>query len=213
MDETPVEIRSVSEVGPGTVALGLDTPSGFEAQPGQFLQIRATVDGDPVTRHYSISSPFVGETVEVTVGVDPDGTLSPWLATRSSGDTVEIDGPYGRVFYEDEEAVGVCCAGPGIGPGLAIAERTVAEGGSATLVYRSATPVHESRLAALAVAGGTVALASDDEAVDRAVAAAVSDDPDRQWFVYGFADLLETARSAMERAGLDPDEAKVENFG
>jgi len=32
-------------------------------------------------------------------------------------------------------------------------------------------------------------------------------------FVYGFADFVEDATTAIERGGGDPDAAKVENFG
>jgi 3-phenylpropionate/trans-cinnamate dioxygenase ferredoxin reductase subunit len=38
-------------------------------------------------------------------------------------------------------------------------------------------------------------------------------DDGEQLFVYGFADFLDAATSAIEASGVDPDDAKVENFG
>jgi 3-phenylpropionate/trans-cinnamate dioxygenase ferredoxin reductase subunit len=221
MEGTEVEIADVRQVGPGTVAFRVATPPGFEARPGQFVQVRATVDGEPVTRHYSVSSADADGTFELTVGIDPDGTLTPRLADATPGDVLEVDGPFGRVFYEGEDRVAVLAAGPGIGAAVGVAEATLARGGDAALVYRTDRLVHEDRLARLAVAGAreyvniTIAFAA---ASDRAFAAAVQEsietfDGGPQFFVYGFEPFVETAGSALADAGGDPRAAKVENFG
>lgn len=216
MDGTEVEIADVRGVGPDTVALRVTAPPGFDARPGQFVQVRATVGGEPVTRHYSVSSASVGETFELTVGIDPDGTLSPRLADAKPGDTVEIDGPFGRSFYEDEERVVVLAAGPGIGAAVGIAEATLSRGGDAAIVYRTGSPVHEDRLSRLAAADAHVyVVGTGTETFEAAVRAAIgggSGDGARI-FVYGFAPFVEIARAAIAAAGGDPAVAKVENFG
>lgn len=210
MEGTVVEIVDRRAVGPGTVALTIEAPPGFHARPGQFVQVRATVDGEPVTRHYSISSPAVSGTLEVTVGVDPEGTLSPWLADTDAGDTVEVDGPFGRVFYEGEPSVVVLASGPGIGPAVAVAERAMSDGGDATVVYRTDELVHERRLSGLALAGAPVHVVGDRSSFR----AAVSQSVDRgRAFLYGFEPFVEDATAAIEAAGGDPSRAKVENFG
>ena len=209
MEGTEVEIVDVSEVGPDTVALAVAAPAGFDARPGQFVQVRGTVDGEAVTRHYSVSSPSVTDTFELTVGVDPDGTLSPWLADAAPGDTVEVDGPFGRVYYDGEARVAVLAAGPGVGPAVGVAERALAEGGEAALVYRADGVVHESRLAGLAAAGADVFVVGEAH-FPAAVSAAVGGG---QTFVYGFAPFVEAAETAIAEAGVDPEAAKVENFG
>lgn len=209
MEGTEVEIIDVDEVGPDTVALAVEAPASFDARPGQFMQVRGDVDGEPVTRHYSISSPSVTDTFELTVGVDPEGTLSPWLAGASPGDAVEVDGPFGRVYYDGEAGVVVLAAGPGIGPAVGVTERALAEGGEVALVYRTDEVVHEARLSGLAVAGADVYVV-DEERFGAAVAAVV----DRgRTFVYGFAPFVEAAEAVIADAGGDPDEAKIENFG
>jgi 3-phenylpropionate/trans-cinnamate dioxygenase ferredoxin reductase subunit len=218
MDGTEVAIRAVRRVGPDAIALDLETPPDFAAQPGQFVQLSARVDDEEITRHYTLSSPDVGETFEVTIGVDPEGTLSPWLAEADPGTTVEVAGPFGRSFYEGEDAVLILAGGPGVGPAVGIGERVMADGGNVAVVYCNDHPVHEDRLAGLSAGGATVVIVSGGPdgvvgtAFDEAVATAL-DDVNGQVFVYGFADFLDDAIAAVEAAGGDPDDAKTENFG
>lgn len=209
MDGTEVEIVGVADVGQDTVALTVEAPPNFDARPGQFVQVRSVVDGEAVTRHYSISSPRVTETFEVTVGVDPEGTLSPWLADASSGDAVEVDGPFGRVYYEGGSRAVVLAAGPGVGPAVAVAERAIQERNDAAVVYRSDALVHETRLSGLALAGVDVFVVVADRFAD-AVNAVVGDG---QTFVYGFEPFVESAERAVVEAGGDWSAVKVENFG
>jgi 3-phenylpropionate/trans-cinnamate dioxygenase ferredoxin reductase subunit len=209
MEGSEVALVDVREVGADTVALAVETPPDFDARPGQFVQVRAVVDGEAVTRHYSVSSPTVTDTFEITVGVDPGGTLSPWLADASPGDTVEVDGPYGRVYYDGEERTVVLAAGPGIGPAVGVAERTLAEGGRAAVVYPTDVIVHEARLSALAAAGADVYVVGE-ASFEAAVGAAVGRG---QTFVYGFEPFVEAAAAAIAAAGDNPADAKVENFG
>lgn len=212
MDATDVTVEAVRDVGPDTVALDLSTPDGFDALPGQFVLFRVTVDGEEYTRYYTVSSPTVAETFEVTVGIDPEGDLSPWLADLEPGDAITIGGPFGDVHYEGADAGDVVLVGggPGIGPAIGMAERALADGLEATVVYRDDAPVHEDRLSALAAGGATVTVLSDDESLEAAIAAAVDDG---QFYVFGFKPFVEATLAAIEAAGGDPDAAKVESFG
>lgn len=205
--EFDATVRSVHSVGPDTVALSVETPPGFAAAPGQF--VRVAVDDD--TRFYTISSPSTDDAFEITVGVDPEGTVAPWLADRQPGDTVHVEGPYGQNYYEDEPATVVLAGGPGVGPAVGIAERTLADGGSTAVVFRGEL-VHEPRLAALAAAGATVIVVADDDALVPATRVAVAA-VDGQAFVYGFDDFVAAAEEALAAAGSDLDDAKVESFG
>ncbi|WP_266075204.1 FAD-dependent oxidoreductase [Haladaptatus caseinilyticus] len=211
MDGTEITVRSVQTVGKNTIALELKSPPGFDAQPGQFVQVRGEVDGDEVTRHYTLSSPDTDETFEITVGIDPDGDLSPWLAELDSGETVEIAGPYGRSYYEGEPSVVVLAGGPGVGPAVGIAERAIADGGSAIVVYQDDEPAHEDRLRELETTGATV-LITDDALRDEDVKDVLST-AEGQVFVYGFDDFIEDANEALQAAGHDPADTKSENFG
>lgn len=211
MEATDARIAAVRRVGPDAIAIDVDTPAGFEARPGQFVKVSADLETGRESRFYTISSPDVTDTFELTVGVDPDGTLGPWLAERTAGDRIEIAGPFGNDFYEDEPRVVVLAGGPGIGPAVGIAERALADGGDAAIVYRDDHPIHEDRLAGLAAAGLDVFVLEDDGELVAATRQAL--DGGGQVFVYGFADFLDVATEAVELAGGDAQRAKVENFG
>ncbi|WP_458207101.1 FAD-dependent oxidoreductase [Haladaptatus sp. NG-SE-30] len=212
MDNTEVAVRAVRTVGPDTVALVFESPPEFDAQPGQFLKVTGTVDGEEISRHYTLSSPDTAETFEMTVGIDPEGDLSPWLAARDQGDAVEVAGPFGRSYYEGESRVVVLAGGPGIGPAVGIAERAVADGGEAIVVYRDDEPAHEDRLRELESEGTTVLVTAESLGDNDEVRELLSD-AKGQVFVYGFADFIDEASNVLSATGHNPDTAKMENFG
>jgi len=211
MDETLLAVAAVEDVGPDTVAVKFESPSDFQARPGQFVKLIMEVGGETEPRFYTISSPDVAETFEVTVGIDPEGEVGPRLRSLAPGDRVTVSGPFGNAYYEDEGQVLVLAGGPGVGPAVGIAERALADGNGAAVVYRDEATVHEQRLAALAEEGVDVAVLGPADSLTDAVANTLSDGT--QVFVYGFADFLDDATAAIEAAGGDPESAKVENFG
>ncbi|WP_207588099.1 FAD-binding oxidoreductase [Halomontanus rarus] len=212
MEGTPVAVESVRDVGTETIALELSTPDGFDALPGQFVLLRAELDGEEITRHYTLSSPAVTETFELTVGVDPDGDLSPWLADLEGGETVHVEGPFGTITYEGETDVVAVAGGPGVGPAVAIAEAAHDAGREASVVYQDDSPAHEDRLEALATDGATVTIIDDGD--EAGLADAVAEHlEDGQFYVFGFSDFVHAVGDAIEEAGGDSDEALIENFG
>ena len=211
MDQTQVTVAAVHDVGTDAIAVEFDTPDGFAARPGQFVKLVATVDGEEQPRFYTISSPDVEDTFEITIGIDPEGDVTPQLRTLAPGDKMTVSGPYGDAYYEDESRVLVLAGGPGIGPAVGIAERALNDGGKAAIVYRDDEPIHEQRLADLGGRGVDIEILTPAETLNDAVADALTDET--QVFVYGFADFLDDATSAIEAAGGDPEAAKVENFG
>ncbi len=210
MDQTDVTIAAVEDVGSDAIVLRLETPPGFEAQPGQFVKLEMTVGEETASRFYTISSPDVDDTFDLTIGIDPDGDVSPHLREFSAGDVVTLSGPYGNDYYEGEESVLLLAGGPGIGAAIGIAERAIADGGEAALVYRDGEPIHATRLEALRDDAMVIVIGTD-EPLDEAVERALTDGA--QVFVYGFADFLDDAIGALEAAGGHPDAAKLENFG
>lgn len=207
MDPVAVSIVAVTPVGPDTIAVELEAPEGFSARPGQFVKFSAVVDGEHIARFYTLSSPSVDETFEVTVDVDPDGTLGPWLET-AVGEEVTLEGPYGTAYYEDESAVVILAGGPGIGPAIGIAERALDDGGSAAIVFHGDGAIHRERLDRLRARGARVVV-TDGPLEDHVEGLA----DEGQVFVFGFQEFVSEAIAALEAAGRDPDAAKVENFG
>lgn len=211
MDHT-VTVQSVEDVGPDTVALEFETPPAFEADPGQFVALTVEFDGEEVKRFYTLSSPSVDETFEITVGVDPEGDLSPWLAACDPGDTVPMDGPFGSIAYEGDGDVVAVAGGPGIGPAVAIAEAARESGHEATVIYQDDEPAHRERLEALGSSGADVTIVDDDDEDGLADAVGVAPE-DGQVYAFGFEEFVHAVTDAIEAAGGDPDEALIENFG
>ena len=211
--DTTVTVTETENVGADTVSITFETPDGFAAAPGQFVKLSAEVDGESYARFYTLSSPDVVETFEITIEIDPDesGPFSELLAELSAGDEIEMSGPFGSDYYEGEPRVVVLAGGPGIGPAVGIGERAVADGGEVAIVYQDDDPAHEDRLAALRKAGANVTITDGD--ISESVDSALAGEADEQLFIYGFATFVEEATDAIETAGGDPAAAKVENFG
>ncbi|SNR23716.1 FAD-dependent oxidoreductase [Halorubrum vacuolatum] len=214
MDAT-VTVTDVEDVGPDTYAIRFGTPDGFAAEPGQFVKLGTEIDGESVARFYTLSSPTVDETFEVTVGIDPDdgGAFSAFLTSIEPGVELSLSGPFGDQHYDGERRVVILAGGPGVGPAVAIAERAVTEGGEAAIVYRDDEPAHGGRLKRLRDAGASIYLLDGDVELDAATADVVTGAGDEGLFVYGFADFVADAEAAIEATIGDADDAKVENFG
>ncbi|WP_226012540.1 FAD-binding oxidoreductase [Halomicrobium salinisoli] len=214
MDDTPCRVAAVRDVGPDAVAIDVESPAEFDAAPGQFVKLTFEVDGEAESRFYTVSSPEVGDTFEITVGIDPEGTVGPILADLAPGDELTVSGPFGSDYYEGEPFAVVLAGGPGVGPAVGIAERALEEGNEAAVVYRDDDPIHGDRLDALADRGAFVRRLDADGDLDAATADALAAaDADPQLFVYGFADFVDAATAAVEAAGGDAEGAKIENFG
>lgn len=215
MDDRPVTIAAVRWVGERTIAIELATPEDIDPRPGQFFLVRATVDGEEFARHYTMSSRDAAETFELTVGVDAEGVLSPWLATLEPGDRLRLSGPFGRIYYDDEPISAVLAGGPGVGAGLGVAERAVSDGNETALIAHvgDGDIPHEDRLARLAAGGVPTRVCRDETSIESAVAAIEESLAEPQWFVFGFKPFVELARIAIDTAGGAADMAKIENYG
>ena len=130
---------SVAHVDPeaaGSVCLSLAVPAelreAFAFTPGQFLTLRATIDGHDVRRSYSIcSTPSLLQTSGIVqVGIRPveGGVFSNWAATQlKAGEALQVMPPDGRFCVKRQRAlhrVGFA-AGSGITPILSIMTHTL----------------------------------------------------------------------------------------
>ncbi len=213
--ELETTVAAVRDVGPNAVAIALETPDEFTAEPGQFVKLSATLDGATESRFYTVSSPDTTETFEFTIAYDPTagGAFSEYLLDIEPGDAVTFTGPFGHEYYEGESRVVILAGGPGIGPAVAIAERALADDHAAAIVYRDDTPLHEDRLAAIADANAAVFILTETTPLTDAVDTVLTHTTGEQLFIYGFADFITDATTAIETAGGDPTTAKTENFG
>jgi ring-1,2-phenylacetyl-CoA epoxidase subunit PaaE len=144
----PLTVRRVAPDAAGSAAFTLAVPpelrDSYDFQPGQFLTLRATVDGQEARRSYSICSPrsrYI-EAGELDVGIKPveGGVFSRWaLAQLQPGMRIDAMPPDGRFtprVGSVRHRVGFA-AGSGITPMLSIIASTL-EGerdSQFTLVY------------------------------------------------------------------------------
>ncbi|MCC6008020.1 MAG: 2Fe-2S iron-sulfur cluster binding domain-containing protein [Rhodobacteraceae bacterium] len=135
------EIRPEAE---DAVALSLDLPEtlreAYAFRPGQYLTLRAEIDGVDVRRSYSLCS-LPGED-RLTVGIrHVPGGLFSGLAHQGlmPGDKLRVMTPEGRFVLGDEERILLIAAGSGVTPMLSIARAALARGAEVTLVYGNRT--------------------------------------------------------------------------
>ncbi|TQV71059.1 hybrid-cluster NAD(P)-dependent oxidoreductase [Aliikangiella marina] len=97
----------------------------FHFKPGQFIGIQLEIDGEKHNRSYTIaSSPTRPHLLDLTIKLDPAGSVSPWLhANISIGSELELRGPAGRFncFDIQSEKVLLISAGSGITPMMSMA--------------------------------------------------------------------------------------------
>jgi len=141
-------VKRVSPEAAGAVAITLAIPDEakdrFAFEPGQFLTLRTTVNGQDVRRSYSISSPRsrLAAKGELEIGIRPveNGVFSNWAAQSiKAGDTIQVMPPDGRFVVKKKRAIHRVgfAAGSGITPILSIAASTLEEQPESkfTLVY------------------------------------------------------------------------------
>ena len=141
---------TLTDVQPETadaVALSFRIPESlkdaYAFTPGQYLTLRANIDGEDVRRSYSICSPLGSETLSVGVKRIEGGRFSSHALTLAPGDTLEVMTPQGRFMAPVGGAHNylLLAAGSGITPMVSIA-RSVLEGepeSTVTLCYANRT--------------------------------------------------------------------------
>ena len=143
-----LSVKRVSPEAAGSVAITFDIPTtareAFQFEPGQYLTLRAQVNGQDVRRTYSISSPRsrLAQHGELEVGIRPveGGVFSNWAAANlKAGDTLAVMPPDGKFTVKKQRAIHRVgfAAGSGITPILSIAATTLEEQPNSkfTLVY------------------------------------------------------------------------------
>ncbi len=143
----PLVVTRVTPEAAGAVAVSFAIPpelrSLYGFTPGQFLTLKATIDGEPVRRSYSIcsSTQRLAAEHDIEVGIKPveGGIFSNWATHLQPGDTLDVMPPDGRFTPRLSGAVHRVgwAAGSGITPLLSIIASTLAGEAASTftLVY------------------------------------------------------------------------------
>ena len=123
-------------------AVPADLRELFTFKAGQFLTLRATVNGADIRRSYSICSTpaqlLAHGTIEVGIKRVQGGAFSSWAQTLVAGDTLQVLPPDGRfTLPADAEHTLLVAAGSGITPLLSILGDTLAhkENSRFTVLY------------------------------------------------------------------------------
>jgi ring-1,2-phenylacetyl-CoA epoxidase subunit PaaE len=128
-----LEIAAVRLETPDAVAITFAIPEdqneAFAFLPGQYLTLRADIDGEDMRRSYSICSPLQDQGRR-TVGVKriEDGRFSGFAQTLKAGDRIQVMPPQGRFTAQigGEHDYLLLAAGSGITPCLSIAKSVLA---------------------------------------------------------------------------------------
>jgi 3-ketosteroid 9alpha-monooxygenase subunit B len=222
-------VKRVVQETPEAVSLAFDIPDDlrgvFRYKAGQFVTVRAEIEGAELFRSYSMSSaPEVDKDLVITVKRIPDGIVSGWL-TRDvrEGHSLDVNPPSGR-FVLDEESPEIVAfvAGSGMTPvfsilksALATTRRRVrvlyANRDQTATIFKEALDTlaadHPDRLEILNhldVEHGFV----DTEAVNRFA----GDHEGVQYFVCGPTPFMEVVETALIASGATPDHVHIERF-
>ncbi len=240
-----LSIARISPEAAGSVAITLAVPpeqrDTFAFQPGQFLTVRATIEGQEVRRSYSISSPsrLFTEQGELTLGIRPveGGVFSNWAATQlKAGDRLAVMPPDGRFTVHKPRAlhrVGFA-AGSGITPILSIMASTLEASPDAkfTLVYgnrrmdsvmfnealqdlKDRYPDRLTLIHVLSRQAQEVPLLEgriDSQKVRDLIATLLPVGSMDEVFVCGPEAMIEATESALLAAGVRPDRVHTERF-
>lgn len=148
-------------------------------EPGQYVTISVDIDGERVSRCYTVSSPSTRPySVQLTVKREADGVMSRWLHdSLEVGDRIEVNGPVGEfsTAFHPTERLLLLAGGVGITPMISILEsiHDLAEPVDVVLVHNSRAPEF------VAFAEELARINHDNSHVR--IVQAVSHDPDGTW--------------------------------
>ena len=141
-----LKVADVRQETDDTVSIAFEIPadllSDYAYKAGQYLTLRATIDGQDTRRSYSICQAPRENELRVAIKRIDDGLFSSWATTAlKSGDSIEVMTPMGHFAIEPDAAVkksyALFAAGSGITPIMAIAKTILAEEpqSDVTLIY------------------------------------------------------------------------------
>ena len=127
-------IADLRQETPDAVSIAFAVPEAlreaYRFTPGQYLTLRATIDGEDLRRSYSICAGLDDGELRVAVKRVEGGVFSNWVNdTLRRGDTVQVMTPMGRFGVPQASAprtVAMFAAGSGITPILSIVKTLLA---------------------------------------------------------------------------------------
>jgi ring-1,2-phenylacetyl-CoA epoxidase subunit PaaE len=239
----PLRVASLN-VDADALVVGFDVPQAlhptFAFTPGQYLTLRAMVDGEDLRRSYSICSALDDGALRVGIRLLPGGAFSGWAAKALRvGQSIDVLPPQGRFFVPLDASARrhllFIAAGSGITPMLSLIKTTLAREPHTrcTLVYgnrRLASTMFREELddlknrylARLSVHhvfsresqdAGLFNGRLDTHRIETFLHTLVPASTVDEAFVCGPSGMIDDAVTALEAAGLDPQHVHIERFG
>src|SRR5580698_2323306 len=145
-DFYPLVVKAIRHETRDAAVLVFDVPSElqevFTFIQGQYLTVRATIEGESIRRSYSISSAVQDGVLRIVVKRAPGGLFSNWILDHTKvGDVIEVMPPTGSFHVplkaEHAKHYVAFAAGGGITPIFSIIKTTLLTepGSSFTLFY------------------------------------------------------------------------------
>ena len=197
----------------------------FAYTAGQFCTFRATIDGEPVVRCYSMSSaPEIDEPFTTAVKRVPGGRMSNWLNDSvAPGDALDVMRPTGLfVLRETDVPIVAFAGGSGITPVISIVKSALATTARPiTLVYANRSDdavIFGAELERLRAASGerlTVHHHLDSERgfLDAAgCAALVGERAHADFYICGPGPYMDTVEAGLTMLDVTPEQRFIERF-
>lgn len=128
-----------------------------EHQPGQYIGVRLSIEGEPVYRHYSLSDTANGRSYRISIKREPGGRVSRYFHDELTvGDSLDLLPPAGDLtLHPGDEPVVLVSGGVGQTPMLPLARQALAQGRRVVYLHAALDAEHHAfrdEVAALAKA-------------------------------------------------------------
>jgi ring-1,2-phenylacetyl-CoA epoxidase subunit PaaE len=222
-----------------TFAVPPELHGDYDYLPGQYVALRARIDGREVRRSYSICRPPTPGTISVGIKRDLGGVFSVWAHENlKPGDRMDVMSPEGRFTSNlpdlDHAHIAGIAAGSGITPMMALASSVLASSPTSrfTLVFtnRATQDVmflddladlkdrYPARLALHHVLSREQRIAPllsgriDSERLNAILDGLLPPQTVTEWFLCGPFELVSLCRETLERRGVAADSIRFELF-
>jgi ferredoxin-NADP reductase len=237
MSPVPVHLKRREEIAQGTMSFHFAKPAGFRFRPGQAIDLvlaDPAIRGTDFARHaFSIVSAPHEDEVAIATRMR-DSPFKNALSRLPPGGAAEIDGPFGSLtLHNKADRAGVFIAGGiGITPFMSMLRhaRHAALPHRLVLLYSNRRPEDSAFLSELQRLEGehasfrlvatmtqmaesrlpwTGATGMIDEALLKRIGAELANPV---WYVAGPPAMVAAMRQTLERAGVDGDDIRSEDF-
>lgn len=196
------------------------------AKPGQFITIKANINGFHCFRSYTLSSSANEENYyEITVKKEPHGLFTNWLFESATvGETLEILEPQGSfIFYPENKNPAICLmAGIGITPALAFARTLINQKLSRPLyvdysVHNKTDQIFSDEMNQWSEHCPSIVLhlriTAQEGHLTSSIVASLSDRyPNADFFICGPRKYLQEVHSYLQQLNISADKIHIEEF-